>query len=202
MKPILFNTDMVKAILDGRKTQTRRLIKNQPKVIVGDSDEISEMCKTMTALNAKYQVGDVLWVRERARLIKKFGFKKYQFEYEADNSLSGFIEWPERIKQFPMHRCVPNGCFKELARIFLRVADVRVERVQDISDADCKEEGIERAYKTDCVSFNPIGWKDYQTGKACFNVDASFISLWESCYPGSWDRNDFVFVYEFEMIEK
>lgn len=218
MKPISFNTDMVKAILDGRKTQTRRPIKPQP---------IGEFVRHQNTLGypasegfqwfgfgnpddpifykPKYQVGDILWVRERARYFLNDGPEEHVFIYEADDELSEGCAWPERIKPIAYGHCVPNGCFRELARIFLKVTGVRVERVQDISDKEIEAEGVEVPSCPSC------GYTTYDCGiqldhNLCPQPDPlsprpEFMCLWNSVYPGSWERNDWVFVYEFERTE-
>jgi len=203
MKPILFNGAMIRAIQDGSKTQTRRPIKGVPdEFLTGDVAAItngSEWAIGKTrygchprqgekGITAKYQVGDVLYVRERAIAARKVvgSETKYLFVYQADCASAGWSTLPERIKDIKEGHCCPNGCFRELARIFLKVTAVRVERIKDISEADCIAEGIKP------VEVN---------GKQYLNR-GMFANLWHSCYHGSWDRNDFVFVYTFERCDK
>lgn len=146
-KPILFNTEMVRAILDGRKTQTRRVITPQPEKsgnlglyrwkcytdMVGESEVSSKLRNSPLA---KYTIGDILYVRETWGL----SFGTDAVYYKADNE-------PIRITWQPSIH-MP----KEAARIFLRVTDVRVERLQDITPAECVREGIPKeAFLSDWV---------------------------------------------------
>ena len=207
MKSMLCNTQVVQNILAGRQTQDRRPITPQPATASLAKIE-QEMKYPDSNIKSKYQPGDIIYVRERAKCIdihyhsrtSKLFKDTYLFRYEADDSYSDMIELPYRIKHIEVGNCCSNGCFKELARIFLKVTKVRVERIQDISEADAKEEGI--------ISFLDQGrrWhRNYLTGKYFYGYGKykdSFQSLWDSIYPGSWERNDWVFVYDFEKCEK
>jgi len=212
MKPILFNGDMVRAILDGRKTQTRRLLKPQPMMnsdIVYKPDLYNggpnwafwngnKMNEPRT-WKPQYQPGDVLYVRERARCIEwveQGHERESRFRYEADGVETDFVLLPDRIKPIKWNHCVPNGCFRELARIFLKVTDVRVERVADICDLDALKEGF------DCrqIIRGKLNGVEGDYADGC--PHEGFMDALESVYPGSWERNDWVFVYEFERCEK
>lgn len=119
-RPILFNGEMVRAILDGRKTQTRRAVKPQPHdMSAGDyyfGDWVS---------NAAYgQPGDRLWVRETYRESPHSGLI-----YQADHRYEGY-PWTPSIH---MSRWA--------SRITLQITGVRVERLQEISEEDAKAEG-------------------------------------------------------------
>lgn len=133
MKPILFNTEMVKAILDGRKTVTRRVVKPQPRNTV---DKIA-----LERFHAPYQIEDILYVREtRCQTAKNI------FWYRADSKVQNLL-WRPSIH-------MP----KEAARIFLRVKDVHVERLKDIKDGwRFAEEGIVYEH-----GFRSEAWRDFQ----------------------------------------
>ena len=194
-KPILFNTDMVRAILDGRKTQTRRVVVPPYRdgdagfnVITNattgkflyieyyDEDESS----TERRLNPPYIPGDVLWVRETWAHVK-FGTGDWHYEYRADCedqkkfSNGSFAEWRPSIH-------MP----RKAARIFLRVTNVRCEQVQDITNADAKSEGVMCATDNSGIMHR-------------FN----FRFLWDSITDEStnWNANPWVWVYEFERIK-
>ncbi len=233
MKPLLANTQVVQNILAGRQTQDRRPIKGIPDdawwvMYHGDDFLVEELrnkvswfmpangdmwpCNREDAIKPKYQVGDVLYVRETFQLMDDSskgkdmaGIPKGRFLGEAapwkgvcgDRAITwrpvfradGELTHPEygKIKWKPnIH--MP----KWAARIFLKVTAVRVERIQDITPLDCTKEGC--FYSAGYGKKMEILWE-----KSPREV---FCELWDSIYPGSWDRNDWVFVYEFERTEK
>ena len=146
-KPILFNTEMVKAILDGRKTQTRRVIPLKNNDLIFTGFVVSSTAKNREGYCAfgknkeqdlefakpHYKVGDILYVKEKCvdEYPNGFCFKE---DYEEE-------EWNDRylIKQY---------CNKLNARIFLKVTNVRVERLQRISYDDIRNEGCTKDIKT------------------------------------------------------
>jgi hypothetical protein len=195
IKPILFNTEMVRAILDGRKTCTRRVIElpeNMDGVPVGKSGDSSNPLGFMYPGGIKrppYQPGDILYVRETwcALPVNEAGHMRGHsiYYYRADGDLR-----PEgwRGKWRPSIH-MP----KEAARIWLRVTDVRVERLQDIDGKGCVKEGIEEEH------LKYVGDEF---------VKGMFHDLWDSTIKKSdldrysWDANPWVWVIEFEMCEK
>lgn len=208
IKPILFSTEMVKALLDGRKTQTRRIIKPQPWLYTDNSfidkcdykngnfclkhkiSDNPEKYEITDLMKSKYQVGDILWVRETwqqksEKATELFGAEKYY--YKAGCTGCTDTGWKPSIFM-PKAAC----------RIFLEVTDVRIEKLQDISEADAIAEGIQ-----------PFGnnlYKDYSNPKIVpegLPPFWSFNSLWCSINgPSSWEANPFVFVYEFKKVER
>ena len=235
-KPILFNTEMVKAILDGRKTQTRRVIPLKNNDLIFTGFVVSSTAKNregycafgknkeqdLEFIKPKYKVGDVLYVREPTRIIEYTPVGNYggiwndcdsaRYEYLSDGEIGTLLEIPERFNVIPkwIKNCqgVPNGCLKEMARIFLKVTNVRVERLQDISDDDCIKEGISE------VGFYPDEGYPLCTGYMAGKDDGKtalantpqkpFSELWNSTAKDGykWEDNPYVFVYEFEGIEK
>lgn len=208
IKPILFSTPMVQAILNGTKTQTRRIIKLRDKSLP-DDDSISRLIEfdsngEMTEgnpdkimdfskhypywkeLKPKYNIGDIIYVRETWQ---KSNFENGHFShyiYKADNDpLHNFIKWkPSLFMQ------------KEAARIFLQIKNVRIERLQNISESDAIAEGIEKEFDT----YLDYYWKT-KTGSFYLNPIDSFKSLWEKINgKNSWDLNPYIWVYEFEKI--
>jgi hypothetical protein len=215
--PILFNGEMVRAILDGRKTQTRRIIKPQPKHLSAVRPyhlpnglwkwvlETGMGDGTTNGFASPYQIGDVLWVRESARLVSIDGGywrnedSYCQFEFLADG-MKKRIWFPERIKRFERGKCCPNGCFRELARLFPKVTGVRVERVQDISEEDARKEGIVDGGCLNCGEHEPCGCDNPKP-----DARDSFCWLWNSIYAKrgfGWDANPWVWVNEFERIKE
>lgn len=211
-KPILFSTEMVQAILEGRKTQTRRIVKSEPKInddtdleLIPDWDGKYDDPLTLffyykgTKTRSIYydcqlplaQIGDILWIRESFQysdeLDEPFWYKQ---KYEEDYTQEAF----DRIKWKPSIH-MP----KEAARIFLEVSNVRVERLQDISEDDAIAEGIER------VSIAPFvhRFKNYLCNNKFIGPKESFKTLWMKINGiDSWKANPWVWVYEFKVVEK
>ena len=167
-KPILFNTEMVKAILDGRKTQTRRLIKNnkkggllenrgyfyRDKFSYNATNNFDDFGKNkIVKLCSKYQTGDTLYVKETWTLGKKFTIKPENVWY-IRNDLGNEVYYkadlndnfydPDNICKWKPSIHMP----KKYARIFLKVTNVRVERLQSISYDDIRNEGCTKDIKT------------------------------------------------------
>lgn len=194
IKPILFNTEMVRAILDGRKTCTRRVVKTRRKDACGfyvtkrqdgsftgvyEYDEDERMFENQLI---QYKPGDILYVRETwcGLPVNEAGhFRGHPiYYYKADGDLrpEGWRgAWRPSI-------FMP----KEAARIWLKVTDVRVERLQDMTDDDAEAEG-------------------------CFDYTSTalgFPDVWDSTIKKSdldrygWAANPYVFVIEFSKIDK
>ena len=195
-KPILFNTEMVRAILDGRKTQTRRIAKNIPPETHrieqineyefeaywgGYMPDIEAFVDGSTTIKPRYQVGDILWVRETWRVCPS-GIYCYKAIGDCD-TCSSTGENTFNIKWRPSI-FMP----REAARIFLRVTNVRVERVQEITEKDAKAEGV---ITNDAVKVSSyVYW---------------FEMLWDDLNKKrgyGWNTNLWVWVYEFERVEK
>lgn len=218
IKPILFNTEMVRAILDGRKTCTRRICKDANECTVPDMDFYNADRRTYAVHNfvdkehteqlstaertCSICPGDILYVRETwcALPVNEAGHMRGHsiYYYRADGDLR-----PEgwRGKWRPSIH-MP----KEAARIWLKVTNVRVERLQDITPKGAESEGVGNLFYDDIG----YGEKNYGT-----EVDTEygiakeqFAWLWESTIKKSdldrygWDANPWVWVIEFERCEK
>ena len=220
IKPILFNTEMVRAILDGRKTCTRRICKDANEYVVPDMDFYNAEKRTYAVHNfadlehteqlsiaeriCPICPGDILYVREtwerfecrncegdergicpkepQKNVLDKHSCGCYM--YRATDEISGDAKWHPSIH-------MP----KEAARIWLRVTDVRVERLQDITIDEIRKEGLEPRFDV----------KDkFSDGIA----RGRFLELWNSTIKKSdldrygWDANPWVWVIEFERCEK
>lgn len=196
LKGILMNTEMVKAILAGRKTVTRRLIKPQPPIVnepvylryvkegiarfgCGTPGNSSALCDR----KLPYQVGDVLYVRETWCKVRSITSGAERYFYRADDNGLGCC-WRPSIH-------MP----KEAARIFLRVTDVRVEHLQDITDEQVIAEGIDIPKTASCE-------------ERCLLAFARYLKLWDSTIKKSdldkygWEANPWVWVIGFERISK
>ena len=177
--PIIFSAPMIRVLLDGRKTQTRRLLKPQPeknsaglwvwppyvtKVTknwdgfcqTSDEEDLKRFFTSPARKGLPARPGDRLWVREA--WAKSASGVEYRADFH-DASWQQAGPWRPSIH-------MPRAA----SRITLTVTDVRVERLQDISEADARAEGID-----DCDSV------------------CGFSELWDSLYgPGSWDANPWV----------
>ena len=217
-KPILFSTPMVQAILDGRKTMTRRVVKprysnthlkmrtdkygtrlvemqnEEPGVTTIKNADGSTTHTLLAVMDVKqpYHRGDILWVRET-----------WYYEEHMHDLTAGEPDLPSgryshryvyraSSPDYPVNIGVGSQGWKpsifmprEAARLLLRVTDVRVERLQEITEGDAKAEGYPFQYKTG----NPI---------------TDFVFLWNALYAKrgcGWDTNPWVWVYTFERVE-
>jgi hypothetical protein len=195
-RPILFNTEMVQAILAGRKTQTRRVVKfrdHQPTAELHFIPSAYPHFQFQSG-NRYWQAecpygrkGDVLWVRETLEQ-NVLGGAIYRAGGKVGEKLgcnplteNEFLSWDDFSTT---RKVIPSIHMpKDAARIWLRIKDVRVERLQDISDEDIRAEG---AAEFGCTTHR-LNWQ----------------TLWESVNgSNSWKDNPFVWVIEFERIEK
>jgi hypothetical protein len=204
MKPILFCGPMVRAILDGRKTQTRRVIKPQPAD--GFDDEVLEACASVGVMTA-YRPGDILWVREKHSFLvrKPDDVDLPAVWYWAD----GPVERGDWTKPSPSIFMPRWAC-----RLFLRITDVRAERLHDITEADAIAEGLSRLSKDGGQTWkhgipdrdglpgnDDYGW---QWPDWCANTRDAYKRLWDSMNAKrgySWSVNPWVFRYGFERVE-
>lgn len=188
IKPILFNTEMVRAILDGRKSCTRRVVKPQPTARYGAQ-----------CIKPLYQPGDILYVRETW----SEGYEDGTYIYRASDKLADLPTFKESSKLI-YHPSIHMP--KEAARIWLKIMNVRVERLQEITPKGAESEGVGNLFYDDIG----YGEKNYGT-----EVDPEygiakeqFAWLWESTIKKSdldrygWDANPYVWVIEFERCEK
>lgn len=180
-RPILFSTEMVQAILEGRKTQTRRIFKFpvnwKPE---DDGWDWAALQEFHPECFRKYDVGDMLWVRETHLFYNDENANDavlYKAEPDAEEFSFGLFE--NKPKWRPSIH-MP----KEAARIWLEITDIRVERLQDISEGDVKAEGVLPA-------------------KCCDSYYHGFSILWQSIKgEESWRQDPFVWVIKFKKIDK
>lgn len=221
IKPILFNTEMVRANLEGRKSCTRRIVK--PQQLIG---MLPDKCKNgapeeflkekklmfkpycdmtdaeliMTAYKAPYQPGDILYVRESVwqktgHYLDVDGETKAvwcnEFKYVASD------EKPETGWNYSWAKRPSIHMPKEAARIWLKVTDVRVERLQEITEVGIQKEGVEVDPKECAGKFDFIS-----------ELFLLFQRLWDSTINKSdldrygWNASPWVWVIEFERCEK
>ena len=231
IKPILFNTEMVRAILDGRKTCTRRIAKgvlNRTYRIEleasadgklqcvcyygGYIDELKAYADFSESIRAPYQLGDILYVRETwawcpcwncgvdgdwkeccHKSDRKYSDKKTECGCYVYRASCKENEYPSADGWHPSIH-MP----KEAARTWLKVTDVRVERLQDITEDGAKAEGA------NWKNGQNVGWEE----KMKRTAKERFSEIWDSTIKKSdldrygWDANPWVWVIEFERCEK
>ena len=157
-KPILFSTSMVRAILDGKKNQTRRIINPQPAMCNGCQSCEFRCDRFLTPLKEICSKGDTLWVRETWTQTNSKNFI-YKADYNDDCVSIGLVgRWKPSI-HMPKVAC----------RIRLQVSDVRVERLKQISCEDAYFEGIERFEKNPVLSFQSL-WESIN-GVGSWNIN-------------------------------
>ncbi|MGP0902062.1 hypothetical protein [Serratia sp. CY76391] len=206
-RPVIFNGEMVRAILDGRKTQTRRVMAAQPEsnqfglLRISDSTKRSDIGKYHWAesnatgthqrsalFSCQFgQVGDRLWVREMFMDLTGTGIEattgKFEgFAYRADTPAGSYGD--EVRKEYGLKWTPSLHMPRKACRILLEITAVRVERLNDISEEDAKAEGAPTEL---CI----IGEKHYM----------GFRTLWRSIYgEESWRANPWVWVIEFRRV--
>jgi hypothetical protein len=198
-RPIIFNGPMVRAILEGRKTQTRRALKLQNDV----ATKVAEYHTGEPSLGFAYyrkiggvwhrslpfacpfgKVGDRLWVKETFAI---YGDEeKYVMHYKADRD-----SWPTKGCGWRPSIHMP----RRASRITLEITNVRVERLQDISDEDAKAEGV-YAFHSQSPGLEA---KPYY--RSLYSPTELFQMLWDSINgEGAWDCNEWVWVIEFKRV--
>jgi hypothetical protein len=200
-RPILFSAPMVRALLAGTKTQTRRIVKPQPEVCGADwlakrRDGPAQFLYYWPrgdgyAVNDRFvaescpygQPGDRLWVRESIHRGDACA------RYSADGSVVNLADWRWKRDNLPSIHCP-----RELSRITLEITGVRVERLQGISEVDAKAEGI-RWTDAGPLHAHLDGGFNFPTARDAYE------RLWGDINgPGSWDANPWVWVVEFKRV--
>jgi hypothetical protein len=214
--PIIFNEWSIRRILTGAKTQTRRVVKNvrRDNTVKLDENTVRHVTDHLEACPFG-QPGDELWVREAFRFpkshdtlspseyVSKSGYERGipgRVRYEADGTrayevagldVAPSLEWGRKRPSIHMPR--------ELCRLRLRVEDVRVERVQEITHEGALSEGIEMVDGPGDVDKAYGRHTEGYTESARF----AFRNLWNEIHgDGAWERNDWVWVVSFEIIKE
>jgi hypothetical protein len=229
-KGMIFSTESVRAILDGRKTMTRRVVKPQPpekgtevnRVVVGETTQVKvfeinkggkkqvydpekykatwlhyleemEICDRCTGLaKSPLNVGDIAYVKEtwaRVSIPDGTTARKLIYIYRADKPQHPYlVKWRS-----------PLFMPKEAARIWLKVVSVRAERLQAISNQDLLAEGVRSGVFATCI---------VSLEKNAGDMLREYIDTWQKLNAKkdggiyAWERNPYVWVYEFERVEK
>ncbi|HHL8024967.1 TPA: hypothetical protein ACQ713_003461 [Escherichia coli] len=201
---LIFNGEMVRAILDGRKTQTRRIMKNQP---AGDFPQTPALIRNVVGAGFQWYghygesgifncpfgaVGDRIWVRETWAEAGASApdLKLYRANY-PDHVPSHYENVPPAsdIRWTPSIHMPRNA-----SRILLEITGVRVERLNSISQEDAQAEGME------LTGWRPT-YSDPDSGGEVWTPYDNFAQLWESIYgEESWKANPWVWVIEFKVV--
>lgn len=223
-RPILFSGPMVSAILEGRKKQTRRIVKPQPQDVgFGRNCEVHPYCtgtkwplayyerrgacwNSSAALKCPYPVGTRLWVKETFRGFDHVFTACSQVtgtQYRADMACrdsagAAFLHDPNNLApKWKPSIFMP----RRLSRITLEITAVRVERLQDISEDDAVAEGIVDFGRQDGAPYPHFNLLDRSLTTEHFAV-AVYAQLWQSINgPDSWNANPFVWAYDFRRVE-
>lgn len=218
MKPIIFNTEEVKAILDGRQSLFYEVIKPQPnwtncRFVDGRIEDYKGYSIGYVDIRerAKYKPGEILYVKERwAFITNEIGFYAYyKYVYYAGNNLSYVRpKWQS-----------PVTMPKEAARIFLKVKDVQVKRVQDITELDVINLGFKGHFDIEKDTFYPDGyyfkneWNAKHAKPKPIRYNGEIVSYASYPYGDVWETreykgkpwqicaNPWVLIYEFERVE-
>lgn len=185
--PIIFSGPMLRALLDGRKTQTRRVLKPQPVagVVAGlangewawASEATGHVCGMV---RLRYATGDRLWVREAWT---QDGCSDGAVAYRCSDDVPGYIQ---AVRWRPSIR-MPRWA----SRITLTVTDVRVQRLQDITEADAKAEGGQDSGES------------WQEGPPRASARYNFQNIWSTIHgPDAWDANPWVAAYTFTVARR
>jgi hypothetical protein len=239
-RPIIFSGEMVKAILDGKKTMARRVIKSDigaydhGHIIKQSSDKSREgsacffnkpvgcMVTSSKLVKCPYgKIGDRLWVRETWAPVNSCG--ESALAYKADNEIICLSENEEFLDEYgTLNYTDPRlakyafadwaddlvngveGAWKSpitmprwASRILLEITDIRVERLQDISETDAKKEGMPPSHPSiDKISMQH-GFNSFS--QSCFAQ--SWDSLYDENSPKRWANNQWVWVIEFKVIK-
>ncbi len=209
---ILFNTEMVNAILEGRKTVTRRVLKHPFEIHPNRYITKMKGNERLCPYEPPYREGDILYVRESVfQGVEHYldvsgetvSVLTHDFEYYADGHHEK-DHWKDKYERTWMHRRPSIHMPKEAARIWLKVTNVRVERLQDITEDGVVKEGIYPSNCRQCMSKTEC---DICPDEGYDEID-KFVEVWNSALKKSglarygWEANPYVWVIEFERCDK
>jgi len=204
-RPILFKAEMVNAIIEGRKTQTRRILKGSAEFKGPYNSAYIEQYKNdrgWKRICPHGKPGDRLWIRETHAFDKQLDYlkasqlSKYEPVFYHANTMVRTVA----CSMIEKGRTRPSIFMPRWAsRIQLEITDIRVERLNDISEEDCDAEGFGGDFPHVVMpTLDPGDWSDGQK-----SLPECYRDIWESINgPGSWDSNPFVWVISFKRVER
>lgn len=218
-KPITFNKEMVRAILDGRKSVTRRVVKPQPPendphnvcfdYIKNGTAKFGLRNRPPYCIKTPYRPSDILYVPEAWKCSGTFGELGYEVEFRDGQHIKFKFEDRDRAKKWAKYRDKPSHQWqspyfmpREAARLFIRVTDVQIERLQDITEEQAKAEGAPRGnfFKDGIEVFFELRDDGYYV--------AGFEHVWGSTIKKDdlprygWSANPWVWVIKFKKLER
>ncbi len=218
MKKIMFKDKflLTQAVLEGRKTQTRRIVPkdffsltwNEKNGTLWYENSMGDFIDVRNSKYALYKVGEVIAVAQSycsiAEELENSNNATCAAHYEKnEQKASEYISWME-------HPGFNNKMFVASDKMIhqIRITDVRVERLQDISDGNCIKEGVElntRQYEYDGTKYYCVRGLGYWRGFGCTNFHTpreAFAALIDKVSgKGTWESNPYVFVYDFELVK-
>ena len=211
MKGICFTEEMFNAVIDGRKTQTRRIMKPQPQVFYPNGNPVLlQGDDNIKPIKPRYKAGETVYLKEPYCLDCDFIQHKYSKEWKANGKIrykyngdelselsrlaKGFNVWSNKLFML-----------EKYARYFIKIEAVRCERLQDISEReDCLKEGIEELNAGEIIP-NYQDYIQYSNGDE-YNYDTpqkAYAALINKIYgKGTWESNPYVWVYDFKLTIK
>lgn len=220
MKKIMFNDQfgLTQAVLEGRKTQTRRIVPSIPCYAVKVNGKLkylfaedlqmrgntlmlfinNEWHEAPKQSQPKYNIGEIVAVAQSYNEIWNTQEEDFRIKIGMQDEYSGFIYtkfienggWNN--KMFVAANLMPHR---------IRITDIRVERMQEISDEDCLKEGVVRKSIAYTVG-DYLLWDDMKRQRGFDTLREAFAVLIDNVSgKGTWDKNPWVFVYEFELVK-
>lgn len=210
-KPIIFSAPMVRALLDGRKTQTRRIPEItwkdgantsftgwRPELVGSRHWQLIGGMGVGANIKTAYAPGDRLYVRENWQALSHGDYQPTKaappycdIRYAATDPLA---DLPSDTRGYPWRPSIHMP--RWASRITLTVTDVRVQRLQDISREDAIAEGVQR------VGGGALRWEKWSAaeGQSGMSPEAAYALLWNSLHgPEAWDANPWVAAYSFSV---
>jgi hypothetical protein len=214
MKKIMFNDEygLTRAVLNGRKSQTRRISKEQMQI--RRSVFYKSGLESIHGYEVKppYDVGEVVAIAQNYKSINEFYEIAYKRHHSADGQLATEYNIPfkEIIKWFELRESLKNTAGWDnkmfvkanLMLHHIKITKIRFERLQDISDKDCLEEGVVQRFDADGTPRYYVSWCKHTWAYITDSAkDAYHFLIDKVSSKGIWESNPYVWVYDFHLID-